>query len=60
MTKKEITLINKLNKISTNYTVYSKEIRYEYHSAALRECLIEAGVDFEIRSSSGLHISLKK
>jgi hypothetical protein len=48
LSNKVVKLLNTLNKISTNYSVHPKEIVYEYHSKGLRDCLDEAGIDYEI------------
>jgi hypothetical protein len=56
MTPEIAQLINTLNKISINYTVFPNELCYNNPTQALKDLLIENGIDYELMPS-GLYIS---
>ena len=56
---KTVKLLNTLNKISVNYEVFEREIRFARVTDGLRSCLDAAGIDYEIMHS-GLYIPINQ
>jgi hypothetical protein len=56
---KIVTLLNRLNKISTNYEVFEQEIRFATVTAGLRSCLDEANISYKVMHS-GLYIPVNQ